>query len=62
MTKRAFNFRYENRGKSKTIPVTDVHVSADGTFSVTIEREAFESIFRNPIEAINTYNRSIVHG
>lgn len=62
MTERAFNFRYENRDKAKTIPVTDVHVSADGTFSVTIEQEAFESIFRNPIEAISAYNRSVIHG
>lgn len=62
MTERAFNFRYENRDRAKTIPVTDVHVSTDGTFSVTIEQEAFESIFRNPIEAINAYNRSIIHG
>lgn len=62
MTERVFNFRYENRDKAKTIPVSNFHVSKDGSLSVTIEQEAFESIFRNPIEAINEYNRSVIHG
>ena len=62
MTERTFNFKYENRDKAKTITVANVHISADGTFGVTIEQEAFESILRNPLEAINAYNRSIIHG
>lgn len=62
MAERDFNFKYENRDKAKTIPVTDVHVSADGIFSVTIDKEVFKSIFSDPDKAIEAYNRSIIHG
>ena len=62
MTERSFNFKYENRDKAKTIPVTNAHVSENGTFSVTIDQEDFESIFRSPTEAISAYNRSVIHG
>lgn len=62
MSERLINFKYENRDEAKTIPCTDLCVSADGTISVEIDREAFESIFGNLTEAINTYNRNVAHG
>lgn len=62
MSERPINFKYETRDKAKMIPATNLRMSADGTFSVVIEREAFEKIFGNPNKAINAYNRSVTHG
>lgn len=62
MTERDLNFKYETRNAVKTIPVVNVHVSDDGTFSVKIEEEVFRETFGNPNKAINAYNRSLVHG
>lgn len=62
MSERPINFKYETRDEAKTISCTDLYVSADGTVSVTIDREAFESIFGNLNKVIHTYNRSVIHG
>ena len=62
MSERLINFKYETRDGAKSIPCTDLHVSADGTVSVSIDKETFESIFGNLTEAINAYNRSVIHG
>lgn len=62
MSERPIIFKYETRDEAKTIPCTDLHVSADGAISVSIDREAFESIFGNLNKAINAYNRSVTHG
>lgn len=62
MAERDLNFKYENRDEAKTIPCTDLHVSADGTISVSIDLEAFEKIFGNPTEALHSYNRNVAHG
>lgn len=62
MSDRPIIFKYETRDEAKTIPCTDLHVSADGTVSVEIDREAFESIFGNLNKAIHAYNRNATHG
>ena len=62
MDERIFNFKYETRDEAKMIPCNDVHFSADGSLSVSIEKGTFEKIFGNPNEANNAYNRSVIHG
>lgn len=62
MDERDLIFKYETRNEAKVIPCTDVRFSADGSLSVSIEREAFEKIFGNPNKAIHSYNRNVAHG
>lgn len=62
MNDNEFIFKYETRDKAKTIRASGLRMSADGTFSVEIDKEDFKTIFSDPDEALIAYNRNATHG